>query len=619
MPDTTPSIARFLNIKQAYGPSFFADGEHIAFITDITGIPQAWMVVTPAEGEPVPWPDPLTFEQDRVLEVMCSPVPGDTRVIYGRDAGGNEKTQLFLLDTTTGSEIALTAGYEDASHNPGAWSEAGTQILFAANRRHPGLFDLYVQPLDGAARLVWQNEEPGFLMDMLFSPDGQHALARRMASSFEHELFEIDLTSGTARQLTSAPETVRYEFACYSPDGRSLLVATDRDSDFLHIARLDLATLTWETVLDTSWDVEGFVRSPDGFSLFYAQNVDGASEFYLLDLPTGTSRKMPGLAAGPGVAMVLYAFGASFAPDGRRIAFEFTSSISAGNIYVWELDTDRVFPVTRSSHGGLPVEVFAAPELVHYPTFDTDESGRQIPAWFYRPKQATSQLVPVVIIVHGGPESQFRPRFLFNVQYFLQNGYAVLAPNVRGSTGYGKIYSHLDDVEKRMDSVADLAHAAYWLKQQPGIDSERLVLYGGSYGGFMILSAMTTYPDLWVAGVDIVGISNFVTFLENTSDYRRAHREAEYGSLARNRDFLARISPANHVDQIAAPLLVIHGANDPRVPLSEAEQIVAALRARNIPVDLLVFDDEGHGIIKLKNKLVAYPAMVEFLRTHAPV
>jgi dipeptidyl aminopeptidase/acylaminoacyl peptidase len=184
---------------------------------------------------------------------------------------------------------------------------------------------------------------------------------------------------------------------------------------------------------------------------------------------------------------------------------------------------------------------------------------------------------------------------------------------VRGSTGYGKAYSHLDDVEKRMDSVADLAHAAHWLKARPEIDGGRIAVYGGSYGGFMVLSALTAYPDLWAAGVNIVGISNFVTFLENTSEYRRSHRESEYGSLARDRDFLESIAPINHLDQIQAPLMVIHGANDPRVPLSEAEQLVAGLQERGIPVEFLVFDDEGHGLAKLKNKLVAYPAVVEFL------
>ena len=252
---------------------------------------------------------------------------------------------------------------------------------------------------------------------------------------------------------------------------------------------------------------------------------------------------------------------------------------------------------------------------MRYPTFDLDERGgrRHIPAWFYRPAGDPSQTLPAILLVHGGPEGQYRPGFSFLAQYLVHNGYAVLAPNVRGSTGYGKAYSHLDDVEKRMDSVADLAHAARWLKGQEGIDGERLAVYGGSYGGFMVLSALTTYPDLWAAGVDIVGISNLATFLENTSAYRRAHREAEYGSLARDRVFLERIAPIHHLDQIAVPLMVIHGANDPRVPLSEAEQLVQALEGRGIPVEFLVFDDEGHGLVKLKNKLVAYPAIVAFL------
>ena len=261
---------------------------------------------------------------------------------------------------------------------------------------------------------------------------------------------------------------------------------------------------------------------------------------------------------------------------------------------------------------GLPVEQFVAPELIEFPTFD----DRQIPAWYYRPAASSDEPLPVVVIVHGGPESQTRPYFTFLAQYLVNNGYAVLAPNVRGSTGYGKAYSHLDDVERRMDSVADLAHAAYWLGEQPEIDAQRIAVYGGSYGGFMVLAALTNYPELWAAGVDIVGISNFVTFLENTSDYRRGHREAEYGSLARDRDFLESIAPMRHIERLVAPLMVIHGANDPRVPLTEAEQLVAALRQRDVPVEFLVFDDEGHGIVKLKNKVHAYPAIIDFLERY---
>ncbi|MFN2285787.1 MAG: alpha/beta hydrolase family protein, partial [Anaerolineae bacterium] len=329
-------------------------------------------------------------------------------------------------------------------------------------------------------------------------------------------------------------------------------------------------------------------------------------------LTTGTVRSASGLDKLAGVARSHHL---AFSQDGNRLAFAFTNSTRAADIYIWDLMEDIVYPVTRSSHGGLAMASFIAAELIHYPTFDTDASGaaRQIPAWFYKPQEAPDKPMPAVVVVHGGPEGQFHPRFTFFVQYLVHNGYAVLAPNVRGSTGYGKAYSHLDDVEKRMDSVADLAYAAHWLREQPGIDGERLVVYGGSYGGFMVLAAITAYPDLWAAAVDIVGISNFVTFLENTSDYRRAHREAEYGSLARDRDFLESIAPIHYVDKIIAPLIVVHGANDPRVPLSEAEQLAAALEARDVPVEFLVFDDEGHGVVKLKNKLVMYPAIVSFL------
>jgi dipeptidyl aminopeptidase/acylaminoacyl peptidase len=244
------------------------------------------------------------------------------------------------------------------------------------------------------------------------------------------------------------------------------------------------------------------------------------------------------------------------------------------------------------------------------------EKVREIPAWFFKPAEQNGARMPVVVYVHGGPASQFRPHFLPLLQYLLRRGYAVLAPNVRGSTGYGKAYASLDDVEKRMDSVADLAYAARWLKDQPDIDGERIAIYGRSYGGFMVLAAVTTYPDLWAAAVDVVGISNWVTFLQNTSDYRRAHREAEYGSLETDRAFLEKISPIHHVDRIVAPLMVIHGANDPRVPVSEAEQLAAALRKRGVAVELLVFEDEGHTLAKVKNKLTAHGAVVDFLDRH---
>lgn len=612
-------IDRYLNVRQAYYPSFATSSQPAAltFISNITGIPQAWQVaLEPAANGVIPWPDQLTFAADRVLSVQHSPLPGDNRLLYSHDIGGSENAQLFLLEPDSGKEICLTAGYEEAMHIPGEWvtgPDPNTSfLLFAANRRHPGQFDLYLQPMDGRspAQLVWQHEAPGYLRSAVFSPDRRKAAVVRAARSAEHDLFEVNLETGQVRQLNPPDQPALFNNVCYHRDGRSLYVNTDLNADFLYIAQLDLAYLTWETLVAPNWDCEMLTLSPNGRYLAYTVNTDGHSRLELIDLAMGQARSAPAFNQEPGVVGWFDGL-LAFSADSSRLAFSYTSATRTSDIYIWELDLNRdeIYPITRSSHGGIPVGRFVTPELIHYPTFD----GRQIPAWYFLPEAAATTPLPVVVIVHGGPESQYRPYFNFLAQYFVHHGYAVLAPNVRGSTGYGKTYSQLDDVEKRMDSVADLAHAAHWLKAQPEIDPHRIVVYGGSYGGFMVLSALTTYPDLWAAGVNIVGISNFVTFLENTSDYRRGHRESEYGSLTHHRDFLESIAPIHHLDKLTAPLMVIHGANDPRVPLSEAEQLVHALEARGVPVEFLVFDDEGHGIAKLKNKLIAYPAIISFL------
>ncbi|MFP3952384.1 MAG: alpha/beta fold hydrolase, partial [Candidatus Bathyarchaeia archaeon] len=335
------------------------------------------------------------------------------------------------------------------------------------------------------------------------------------------------------------------------------------------------------------------------------------SQLYLYDVEEDRSRKV-NLGDKPGVIYDIPVF----SQDSSKLAFSYSKATSPMDIYVWDLDEEELNRTTNSSTGGIPRKVFKGPELVSYPTFDNDESGEQrmIPAWLYRSPEAGES--PVIVLVHGGPESQSRPLFDFRVQYFLNKGYSVFLPNVRGSTGYGKSYSHLDDVRKRMDSVRDLAEGVKWLKYDPQIDGEGIVVMGGSYGGFMVLSAITTYPDLWAAAVDIVGISNLATFLENTSDYRRKHREAEYGSLEEDREFLESIAPINHIDRIETPLMVVQGANDPRVPLTESEQMVKALREKEKPVEYIVFEDEGHGIYRLKNKMTAYPAIRKFIEKH---
>jgi len=605
MPDP---ITKYIKIVKAYHPTFSADSSRIAYISDTPGVPQIYEMRLSGDMNSPTSRNQVTRGRERVLGCWFSPALGDDRMIFTQDSGGNENAQIYMISQKKNSIIPLTQGFEGAMHIFGEWSSDGSQILFASNRRHPGLFDLYLQTIGGETRMVWENEAPGFLTSMSFSPDEQTAVAVHTASSFQHNLLEIDLTENEAVVLSPPDEVARYMEARYSSDGKSLFLNTDLDSDFLYIARLDLESFDFEPVVTAEWDIKTMALSPDGNLLAYTVNKDGSSELKAYNLATSETKTAPLPDAAPGV-VAQWDWLITFSPFSRHVAFSFTSSVRSANIYTWSLNSNQVTEITRSSHASIPKTSFVAPELIHYPTFDE----REIPAWFYLPETEGEGPRPAIIYIHGGPEAQFTPYFHFLLQYFLAHGFAVLAPNVRGSTGYGKAYSHLDDVEKRMDSVADLAHAAYWLKEQPEIDGGNLVVYGGSYGGFMVLAAMTHHPDLWAAGVDIVGISNLATFLENTSLYRRFHREAEYGSLETDREFLESIAPINHADKIVAPLMIVHGANDPRVPLSEAEQLVEVLKAREIPVEFIVLEDEGHGIVKFTNKKIVYPAVVEFL------
>ncbi|MGE3804491.1 MAG: alpha/beta fold hydrolase, partial [Gemmataceae bacterium] len=428
-------------------------------------------------------------------------------------------------------------------------------------------------------------------------------LVIRTESNFNQDLFVLDIASGNARQLTPHKGHVQYHSPCWSGDGKWIYCASTAEGrDLNGLARIDVATSELSYIEKPTHEVEDVYSSPQGRWLGWLVNVGGRSELRLREVKNDRTIEPPKLPLG-----VIDHI--EFAPDETQVAISFEGPRYNNDIWIWDLKANKLRQLTHSSRAGIPFSSFVEPELIEFKTFDE----RKIPAWWFPPATKGDGLPPVIVYPHGGPESQTRPRFSSVFQYFLQAGYGILAPNVRGSAGYGTEYMNLDNVRNRMDSVKDLAHAAYWLRDQKKADPKRLAVYGGSYGGFMVLAAVTNYPDLWAAGIDVVGIANFVTFLENTGAYRRAHRSAEYGSLERDREFLEKISPIKHVDKIKCPMLVIHGANDPRVPVGEAEQIVAALKKRNVPVEYLRFEDEGHGLGKLKNRLEAYPKMVAFL------
>jgi dipeptidyl aminopeptidase/acylaminoacyl peptidase len=577
-------FARYLKIRSAWGASWSPDARRVSFLTEITGVPQVWEV--PVEGPS--WPEQLTFYEERVSGAEYSPT--DNRLLFSMDAGGNERTQLFLLEDGEVRDLTRAA---EAIHYSGGFSQDGQRIAYTATRRNGTDFDVFVQELDREPEMIW--EVSGYHTVSDWAPDGSFLLVSRHSSNLDNDLYRLDLHNGEATLLTPHEGDARFYGARVTPDGGSAYLATDMGGDFMRLARLDLSTLDFKFLTPDDWDVESLDLSKDGRYLLASRNVEGYSDLMLF---SGEGRRMPDPEIPEGIVG-----GFEFSPDSRRLAFTLVGPTRNADVWVLDLPDGDVRQITRSSTAGIPRSSFRRPGLVRYPTFD----GCEIPGLFYEPEDANA---PVVVNVHGGPESQSRPAFAPVTQYLLHRGYAVFFPNVRGSTGYGKAYTHLDDGELRMNSVRDLVHAAEWLHEK---GHQRVAVMGGSYGGFMVLAALTEYPELWSAGVDIVGIANLVTFLENTGSYRRALRESEYGSLERDREFLESISPIHKAENIKAPLMVIHGKNDPRVPLGEAEQIVEKVRENGGTVEYLLYADEGHGLAKLKNRLDAYPRIGAFL------
>ena len=594
-------IRRYLNIRSASSADFAPDGT-IAFLMDTTGTRQVWSM-----DEPGGWPTQHTFYDEPVSFVDWSPERRE--LAFGMDEGGNERTQLYRLDPGSGAITNLTQRPE-AKHRWGGWSHDGEQFAFASNRRDEAVFDIYVQGREetgGDAELI--HEGDGWLSVVGWGPDDERLLVSQAFSNFDQDLYVVDVEQGTAELVTPEDAEARFAAPSWGPDGEAIYLCTDLDTDTLRLARLALADGSLETVEDGGdWNVEGVVIDEESSRLAYARNVDGYTELTLGELAGPTEIEefaTPELPEGLN-------YGISFDDDAERFATTVTTSTINANVFVADVETGDSERWTYAPTAGIPEDTFVEPELVHYPTFD----DRDIPAFFSTPDDAGHGDTPVIVDIHGGPESQRRPSFRAFKQYLLSNGYAVFEPNVRGSAGYGKEYSHLDDVRNRMDSVRDIESAVEWLHDHPAVDPDRIVAYGGSYGGFMVLAALTEYPELWAAGVDVVGIANFVTFLENTGDWRRELREAEYGSLEDDREFLESISPINNIERIAAPLFVLHGENDPRVPVGEAEQIAEQAREQGVPVRKLIFEDEGHGFSKLENRITAYESVVEFLDEH---
>lgn len=551
----------------------------------------------------------LTFELEPVVVATIDPRAG-RYFLAERDTGGNEFMQLYRYDLDTGRSTLLTDG--GRSQNSGVeWNRRGDRIAFGSTRRNGADRDLYViDPLKAQFGPPTLEVQGGGWTVMQWSPDDRSLLVGQYLSIQESRLWLVDLATRSKKLVTpAADKNVSYPKAQFRPDGRALYLITDRGSEFLHLATLDLATgQVTSLAADLNWDVEDFELSPDGKTIAMATNEAGISRLHLVDTATGTRRGVPSVPEG-------ILAGLKWHPSGHELGFTLSDARSSGDAYSLDLASGKLTRWTESELGGLVASELSRPELIRYKSFD----GRQITGFLYAPPEQFTGKRPVIVWIHGGPEAQSRPQFIGQYNYFLnQLGMAIVMPNVRGSAGFGKTFVSLDNGLRREDSVRDIGALLDWIAAQPGLDPARVTVMGGSYGGYMTLAAATHYSDRIAAAIDIVGISNFNTFLKNTESYRRDLRRAEYGD---ERDpeinsFFERIAPLNQAHRITKPLFVVQGGNDPRVPASEAEQMVAKLKHRGTPVWYLLAKDEGHGFRKKTNADFLFYATVEFIRRY---
>ena len=549
----------------------------------------------------------LTFFDEPVGGASYEPTQG-RYFLFSRDIGGNEFGQLYRYDVANGAVTLLTDG--GRSQNGGVrWSTRGDRIAYASTRRNGTDRDIYVMdPLNPSSGKQLLEVKGGGWGASDWSPDDRQLLVGEFLSVNQSRYHLVDVASGRSTPLIpDERDTVAYSGARFSRDGRGVYFTTNAGSEFQRLAYLDLATRRI-TPLTTSinWDIDDFDLSADGRTIAFVANEAGVSRLYLLDVQSRRIRPVANLPIGNIGA-------ASWHPRLPLLAFTVSSARSPSDVYTLDGATGAVTRWTESELGGLVASDLVEPSLIRWRSFD----GREITGFYYRPPTRFTGKRPVIINIHGGPEGQYQPGFLGRNNYYLNElGVALIFPNVRGSTGYGKQFVNLDNGMKREDSVRDIGALFDWIAQQPELDASRVMVTGGSYGGYMTLAVATNYNDKICCALDVVGISNFNTFLKNTESYRRDLRRVEYGD---ERDpqmsaFFERIAPLNNAGKISRPLFVVQGGNDPRVPYTEAEQMVARVKQNGKPVWYLKAKDEGHGFRKKNNVDFQFYSTVEFVR-----
>jgi len=591
-------IERYLRIRSPSAPTLAADGT--LYATDYPeGVVQLYRRdPNRRPGSPM---EALTDFEDGVSGYTLS--PDDSAIVVSAAIGGSEQNDLFMLDPDTG-EIETLLSDPNIVYGFQEWLPDSSGFLYTANDVDPRFFYTYHFDLrSGESRRLLARDEPGYWFVSDISPQGDRALIARYYSVADVQVFELSLSAGDLREL-SVGERPNYTVPVgYTPDGRSALLVSDVEDGLRKLWRYDLRTSELDKPVPDleGYPVEGGAVSDDHRHVAVVQNVDGYSEPHLFALPAFERIDFPQAPRG--------VIGGGAIRHGK-IVWTLSSARSPGLAYAWSVGEESdVRQITRAQTQGVNIDRFPEPQLIRYTSFD----GLEIPAFLYLPRgYQEGDRIPFIAWYHGGPESQYRPSFSSTLQYYLSRGFGVIRPNVRGSTGYGREFHQMDNYKNRWDSVRDGVEAVRWLVDNGYTSPGRVAAYGGSYGGFMCCATLIEGGDLYGAGVNIVGIVNFITFLEQTRAYRRELRETEYGPLS-DPEFLASVSPINRIDQIRVPMLIAHGLNDPRVPVGEAMQVAEELQKRGYDPELLFFHDEGHGFRKLDNRILYTERTARFL------
>jgi dipeptidyl aminopeptidase/acylaminoacyl peptidase len=590
-----PDIGRFLNVRSASSPSLSPDGSQLSFLTSITGEPQLW-VVDAVSG----WPRQLTFGESVTFNAWS---PAGEWILYGTDRGGNEREGYYLVtaDGTRERELLPPA---DAFRAFGGFSPDGSKIAYASTQRNGRDFDIYVLDLaTGEERMVHEGHFGFFVA--AWSPDGGSLVLSETRGEDANDLHLLDLATGVARVLFAPEVAAAYADISWTPDGSGFYLATDQDREFAGLAYYDLASGTLAFLETPEKDIGNVTLSRDGRYLAWTTNEGGYSALQVRDVKAEAVVDVPDLP--PGIYALDWADGAAVA------AVQVRGPQLPGDLWIWDLSHGTLSRATESSLAGLDPERLAVPRHYDFPARD----GETLHGLLYLPPGlAEGEKAPVLLGVHGGPTGQARPQFSPSTQYLVSQGIAVFDLNFRGSTGYGKRFARLDNQRLRPNAVLDMEDAVRWLGSEGLVDTSRAAVMGGSYGGYMVFAAVTTFPELFDAAVSFVGVSNWVTALEGASPALKASDRLEYGDIddPADREFFRQLSPITHVDRVKTPIMVLHGANDPRDPVTESDQFVRGVRENGGTVEYLRFPDEGHGIRRLENRLTAYRRIARLLR-----